>query len=204
VEIAEALGVRRCLRSVGFRSTIVFAIIAMLIFGALLRARQAASEGADPAAGNSIENPLAGGPNAGDEAPNFSLPDLNGRMHSPSDFRGRPVVVGFFCGCDRCHAAALKIAALQRRAELKNFVAVVGMDANGASAFQRSTGLRGQILIDLSDTAADRYDSEFCPRLWRIDASGKIAYRTRGALAGAELAGSLAELVHPDAKVHGA
>ena len=87
---------------------------------------------------------------------------------------------------------------------LKNFVAVVGMDANGASAFQRSTGLRGQILIDLSDTAADRYDSEFCPRLWRIDASGKIAYRTRGALAGAELAGSLAELVHPDAKVHGA
>ncbi|HEV2472114.1 MAG TPA: hypothetical protein VGS41_05570, partial [Chthonomonadales bacterium] len=37
-------------------------------------------------------------------APAFSLKDISGAMRSPSQFRGRTVVLGFFCGCDRCHA----------------------------------------------------------------------------------------------------
>jgi len=137
------------------------------------------------------DDPTTGGPKIGEKAPDFTLPHLNGGAVALSSFRGKPVVLGFFCGCDRCHAAALKISAIQKQGKLKNFVAVVAMDTEGAKEFQRSTGLHGTILIDPSDKTAEQWASAFCPRLWELSANGSITYRSTYALEGTGLSSAL-------------
>lgn len=175
---------------------LVLAVIAILFCGIIIRSRLAAS-----AAEGSVKPELSqddllnGGPKVGEIAPNFTLPDLAGRMRSLQSFRGRPVILGFFCGCDRCHAAALKIAAQQKRGRLRNVVAVVAMDARDADKFRQTTGLTGQILLDESDKTMERYSSEFCPRLWCVADDGKITYSSSEALSGQNLDRSLAKIV---------
>jgi peroxiredoxin len=130
-------------------------------------------------------------PAVGDVAPGFSLPDITGRSVSLASFRGRSIVLAFFCGCDRCHAAALKIASRQRAGDFGNFVAVVAMDQQEAIAFQSATKVRGTILVDPDENIAVKYGSEFCPRLWGIRSDGRIAFRSKRALEDGDLADAL-------------
>ena len=148
---------------------------------------------------NPVNGELDGGPIVGEMAPDFTLPDLSGRMVSLSSFRGKPVVLGFFCGCYRCREAATKIGKLQRQGNLSNLVAVVGLDVDGARDFQRSTCLQGEVLIDPSDSVSERYASDFCPRFWLTTRSGTIEYRSGTGLQAGELDDALANLTHLDA-----
>src|SRR5437899_65802 len=46
------------------------------------------------------------GPQPGQPAPQFALADEKGGKVSLASFRGKPVVVNFYCGCGRCEAMA--------------------------------------------------------------------------------------------------
>ena len=140
------------------------------------------------------DDPRDGGPKIGQMTPDFRLPDMEGNRHSLSDFRGKAMVLGFFCGCDRCYAAARKIAAEQKAGKLKNFIAVVALDPQGTMDFRKSTGPKAVFLLDPSDQTAETYASDFCPRLWQIRAVGIVAYRSEPALEYAELDKSLSYL----------
>lgn len=131
------------------------------------------------------------GPRVGQHAPDFSLTDLDGRVQTLAAQRGHRTVLAFFCGCDRCHAAAKQIGIMQRQGKMRSFVSVVALDRKAARQFQTENRLQGMILSDPNDTTAERYDSDLCPRLWRISAEGVIRYRSEAGLEGTRLAAAL-------------
>lgn len=133
-------------------------------------------------------------PAVGSEASDFVLPEVDGKTVALSSLRGRPLILGFFCGCDRCHAAARRIAEWQRHGKLKDFVAVIALDRREARQFQHDTGLHSILLTDPSDQTAISYDSDNCPRLWQVSATGEILQRSDPALQGRMLDDTLARL----------
>ena len=127
----------------------------------------------------------------GQPAPLFALYDLEGHRQKLLAKRSQPVALAFFCGCNRCHTAATRIATLQRRGELKPFISVVALNREEGRRFQIETGLQGEILSDSSDAVARAYQSEFCPRLWALGPEGTITYRSGILLEGTTLAVAL-------------
>lgn len=130
-------------------------------------------------------------PNVGQPAPNFSLPAVNGREVTLSSFRGQDVPIAFFCGCDRCHQAAIRIGKLQKSGKLRNLITVISLDKKGAKTFQSQTHLAGILLSDPSENTSTLYASSNCPRFWRISAKGKISFRSSSGLDGRALHNAL-------------
>jgi peroxiredoxin len=124
-------------------------------------------------------------------APDFRLRDIDGSTFVLSDHELKPVAIGFFCGCDDCNVAARAIAAEQKRGVLLNLVAVVGLDRHGAAEFQRSTGLRGRILVDDNGSVATLYDALMCPQFRVVSQSGTLVYASGQNLRGGALAKAL-------------
>jgi len=126
------------------------------------------------------------GPQINQPAPRFYLHDQYGKARSLPALQGRSILA-FFCGCQRCHDAARRIAALQKYHKINTLTSVVALDAAGVHRFQKSTKLEGTLLADPTDIVAKKYASEFCPRIWVIDADGRIIYRSESGLAGLPL-----------------
>src|SRR5947207_3352324 len=55
------------------------------------------------------------GPQLGDTPPNWTLPDPHGKSFSLTQFRGKPLVVNFYCGCDRCQAMGKLMSGWQKK-----------------------------------------------------------------------------------------
>ena len=114
-------------------------------------------------------------------APEFTLPDLDGRIHMLSDYRGRIVIVNFWSA--ECPHA--KRADLALTATLENWggaVALLPVAANAnetealiASA-ARSRGLP-LVLRDADHAVADRYAAQTTPHSFLIDRQGYLRYR---------------------------
>ena len=58
-------------------------------------------------------------PQLGQAAPAFTLPDAQGKPHALASYRGRSVVLFFYCGCEPCHECARAWADVQRSGELE-------------------------------------------------------------------------------------
>lgn len=138
---------------------------------------------------NRIED--AAGPQVGRLSPDFTLADVQQQRWTLSEHRGHPMVLAFFCGCDRCHHAAEHIAILQRQHKLPAMVSVVALPPGAARQFSQDTGLQGTMLSDQDDSIINRYDSAFCPRLWGVSPTGIITYRSSIALEGADVTSAL-------------
>jgi len=121
-------------------------------------------------------------------APHFTLTDTAGVKRSLSDYRGRPVAVFFYCGCEWCHKTATMWGQFQRGNALPSDAAgrllptviVFSGDASSAVQFRDETGLDPNTSVLLPDPQMDvtlgMYDAEPCPRVFVIDPSGHIAY----------------------------
>jgi peroxiredoxin len=125
----------------------------------------------------------------GTAAPNFSLPDTNGKRVSPADFAESPALLVVFM-CNHCpyvkHVAAglAQLAAeYQRRG-----VAVVGINANDAAAhpddspakMAEEVRLRGYTfpyLYDETQAAAKAYRAACTPDFYVFDRGRKLVYR---------------------------
>jgi peroxiredoxin len=127
------------------------------------------------------------GPAVGSQAPELKLVQLSGRAQMLSQMHGTPIRLAFFCGCNRCRAAATGIAELQRAGKLGQFVSVVSLDDAAAAEFVKETGISGTTVSDPGEVGETAYQSSFCPRLWVIDRNGRIQYRSPTALEGNEL-----------------
>jgi len=121
-------------------------------------------------------------------APNFTLKDPDGVKHSLSDYRGRPVALYFFCGCDWCHAVAGKWSLMQRAGAMptstkgKEPVTLIVFQGDGKAAkqFAQETQLDPASNVLLGDeevhVTVDLYDAEPCPRIFVLDPAGKVVY----------------------------
>ncbi len=120
-------------------------------------------------------------------APNFSLHDTNHHVHTLAEFNGKPVVIFFFCGCPWCHQCATDWANFQRGKVLPaaspghGGVTLVVFSAPVAEVceFAQQTGLDAETTILLPDSdmrVTNIYHAAICPRVFVLDAKGRIQY----------------------------
>jgi hypothetical protein len=130
------------------------------------------------------------GPVVGRPAPAFSAPDVQGKKRSLAEWKGRPVALFFFCGCEACKECAPIWAQVQRSEFMREpedgsprptpvtVVAYLG-DAEQTRGFALSHGLdpkRTVLLPDPRNRLGLAYRSTPCPRAWVLDAAGVIRY----------------------------
>jgi hypothetical protein len=135
-------------------------------------------------------------------APAFTLKDVDGASHPLAEYRGRPVVVLFACGCQWCHDFGVQWSQMQRTGVLPDAVApkdpgapvdasrspltlVVFMgDAAAARAYAAGAGLdlKQTVLLPDADYKVTRlYHALPCPRLYVLDGAGLMRYVNRHA-----------------------
>jgi peroxiredoxin len=123
----------------------------------------------------------AAGPQVGDVAPPFTLKSMTGgHTVSLSDFRGRRVLVTFFCGCGLCQEFATHWAKMADK-PLKGNPVMIGIcffAPDRLAPFVKATGAKNLIYLhDPGHMVGMRYGSRVCPRAWVIDEKGRIAFR---------------------------
>jgi len=132
----------------------------------------------------------------GDEAPTFSLPDLDQKYVSLRDFCGaelrKPwinkekhvVVLSFFATwCKPCMAEIPHLEAIARdyvNRKVKIFLIDVGEDLQKVSEFINAKKIELPVLIDRYQTVAEKYDALTLPRLFVIDKEGMIRKENKG------------------------
>ena len=125
----------------------------------------------------------------GSPAPDFSLPDIDGKTVRLADFRGKLVVLEWFNPeCPFVKAAhtkgSLVSAAKKHAADGVVWLAVnsgapgkQGAGVEKSRAGKESFGLEHAILIDESGAVGKLYGAERTPHLYVIDAKGVLVYR---------------------------
>ena len=124
----------------------------------------------------------------GTRAPGFSLPDVDGRTVTASDFAGRPLLVIFMC--NHCpFVIHLKSALKEFAAEYqKKGMAVVGISSNdvvaypqdGPEAMKREAAAAGYsfpYLFDATQSVAKSYKAACTPDFFLFDRHHSLVYR---------------------------
>lgn len=124
----------------------------------------------------------------GEPAPNFSLPDTDGKTHSLSDYRGKIVIIEF--DATRCPVS------LAYDARMNKFVAEQVQSSNGKIVFlginsnenpledvseikghMTKVGAQFPVLKDRNSKVADLYAARVTPHMYVIDAEGVLRYK---------------------------
>jgi peroxiredoxin len=151
-----------------------------------------AAPAAAPAAAASAEPATAGTP-----APDFTLPDLDGKPVSLASFRGKTVVLEWFnpgCPFVRYSHGEGPLKDLARKHTANG---VVWLAINSGSAGKQGAGaevnkkasqewsMAHPVLIDETGATGKAYDAKTTPHMYVIDPKGQLVYR--GALDNAPL-----------------
>lgn len=125
----------------------------------------------------------------GTKAPDFSLPNVDGKQVSLSDFDGAPALLVVFM-CNHCPYVIHVAPALARLAKeyQQRGVAVVGINANDASSHPADSpeqmvhevenrGYTFPYLYDESQAVAKAYHAACTPDFYVFDKDRRLAYR---------------------------
>ncbi len=120
----------------------------------------------------------------GSEAPDFSLPDLDGKMHRLSDYRGKVVFLNFWATwCDPCKDEMPSMEMLHRTLKDKPFVIIaVSVDKNreDIDEFLKEYNISFLILHDRKGKIKELYKTTGVPETFIIDQNGIIAEKVWG------------------------
>ena len=148
---------------------------------------EGAAAAADPAAASAAS--AQQGARIGQAAPEFSLPDLDGKQVSLAQFKGKPVVLEWFNpGCPFVRAShtkgSLKTTAATESAKGVTWLAInsggPGKQGAGAEASRKGTtefAMQHPVLLDESGSVGKLYGAERTPELYVINAEGVLVYR---------------------------
>jgi peroxiredoxin len=121
---------------------------------------------------------------AGEIAPDFALPDLHGRLHRLSDYRGRPVIVNFWATwCPPCREEipSMNRAWRELRAAGVAMLAVnVGEDAETVFVFTADYPAEFPLLLDVAGEVIGQWPVKGLPTSYVIAPDGTLAYRAIG------------------------
>jgi hypothetical protein len=118
----------------------------------------------------------------------FALTDLDGKRHTLADFKGRPVALFFFCGCEPCHKVADAWGQVQASGSLRSADAAVPDPATALVFLGNADAARAfldQVRLDRKQTAvlpdgdlsvARSYNALACPRTFVVDTKGAVTY----------------------------
>jgi peroxiredoxin len=118
--------------------------------------------------------------------PDFTLPDADGREHTLASLKGKAGTVVLFIAtkCPVSNAYNERMAKLAADYGARG-VNVVGINSNSTepAAEVRShaaeKGLTFTILKDAGNQVADRFDAQYTPEAYLLDAAGKLVYHGR-------------------------
>jgi peroxiredoxin len=115
------------------------------------------------------------GPKLGDQPPTFTLPNEKGKKVSLAEFQGKPVVVNFFCGCQKCIGVGKMLGEWQKKENVQ-MVGLVTFKPEFYSEFRRDTGIQFPLLLDPEKEIGMQWNSMICPRIWVLDGKGRAVY----------------------------
>lgn len=114
-------------------------------------------------------------------APDFELPDLEGTIHRPCNYRGKIVILNFW-SAECPHSARTDGVILDLLAEWGREVELLSIDANRNESVQmvaESAKARSipTVLIDAEHVVADQYGAMTTPHVFVLDRDGILRYR---------------------------
>ncbi|HSM72796.1 MAG TPA: redoxin domain-containing protein [Anaerolineales bacterium] len=114
-------------------------------------------------------------------APDFELPDLQGRSHTLSEYRGRIVILNFW-SCECPHSERADELLLKLIAKWNGEVALLSIAANSnesAQSVEAAARARGlpTVLLDAEHIVADLYEAITTPHVFVVDRDGILRYR---------------------------
>jgi len=125
----------------------------------------------------------------GTTAPDFRLPDTNGKTVSPTDFKDKPALLVLFI-CNHCPYVKHIRAGLAQFARdyLPRGVAIVGINSNDVANYPddspakmkdevKAAGYLFPYLYDESQGVAKAYRAACTPDIYLFDKSRKLVYR---------------------------
>jgi peroxiredoxin len=128
---------------------------------------------------------IQSGPRTGYPAPDFTLPDLDGRPHRLSAYRGKVVFLNLWTTwCPPCRMEMPAMERLHRRLSGRDFVMLaVSADEGGKDAvapFVAELGLTFPVLLDPGGRLSPRYGVTGYPETFLIDRDGQVVNHTIG------------------------
>ena len=125
----------------------------------------------------------------GTAAPDFKLPDTDGKIVSLADFKGQPALLAIFM-CNHCPYVKHIRAGLAQLARdyLPRGVAIVGINANDVANYPEDSPVRMKeevtsagylfpYLFDAAQAVAKAYRAACTPDLYLFDKNRKLVYR---------------------------
>lgn len=113
--------------------------------------------------------------------PDFYLPDLDGRYHSLTDYRGRIVVVNFWSAeCPWCERADAHLLELCHRYAAQVMLLTIAANANEPESMLRVAAHQRGLPLVLRDSGGgvcDRFGAQTTPHAFVIDPGGILRYR---------------------------
>lgn len=114
-------------------------------------------------------------------APDFTLPDLEGRIHMLNDYRGKIVIINFWSAeCPHSERADKKLVPFLK--DWGGGVELLPIASNGneppetLAEVARRRGLR-LVLSDPDHSVADRFEAITTPHVFIVDEAGILRYR---------------------------
>ena len=119
-------------------------------------------------------------------APDFTLPDADGKQHALASLKGKSGTVLIFVAT-RCPVSNAYNTRMQKLSEdfRARGVNVVGINSNASEpaaevkSHAAEKGLTFTMLKDAGNVVADRFDAQVTPEAYLLDASGKLVYHGR-------------------------
>jgi thiol-disulfide isomerase/thioredoxin len=114
-------------------------------------------------------------------SPDFELPDLDGRRHRLSDYRGRIAVINFWsCECPHAERTDRDLVAVCMR--WPGDVVLLPIAANRIESVQALSAVAParsmpMVLHDQEHVVADLYDAQTTPHVFVVDRAGILRYR---------------------------
>jgi peroxiredoxin len=114
-------------------------------------------------------------------APDFELPDPQGKVHTLSEYRGRIAILNFWSS--ECpHAERTDQWIMQSLAKWNADVALLPIAANrneSAQSVEEAARARGlpTVLLDAEHAVADLYEAVTTPHVFVVDGDGILRYR---------------------------
>ena len=137
----------------------------------------------------------------GDEAPDFTLVDLNGKEHRLSDYKGQGVFLNFWGTW--CKPCAKEMPAMDRQYEVYKDQGVHVLAVNIAQSnfeverFAKQYGLDFPIVIDKTKSVMEAYNIDPLPTTLLINSEGKIEQIVRGEMTEQDIA-QFMEQIRPE------
>jgi peroxiredoxin len=124
------------------------------------------------------------GPQVGMPAPDFTLPDLEGKIHGLADFRGRVVVLNFWATW--CPPCIDEMPSLERlhQAMADRGVAVIAVSVDerfsDVPAFVEKFDLTFSVLYDEGKKVSRKYQTFKYPETYILDREGRLKSKVVG------------------------